>query len=65
MLMLCDVFIRGRGEIRAKDVAEMLVAWSERPEYDPHFAGPSTRAAIERLKAGADPIRRPWVRKGT
>jgi ADP-ribosylglycohydrolase len=55
MLMLCEVLIRGEGNITARDVAEMLVAWSGKPEYYPHFAGPSTRAAIDRLKAGADP----------
>lgn len=55
MLMLCDAFVAGDGEITARAVADMVVAWSALPEYFPHFAGPSTRRAIQALKDGADP----------
>ncbi|MCW5954865.1 MAG: ADP-ribosylglycohydrolase family protein, partial [Propionibacteriaceae bacterium] len=55
MLMLAERFIAGGGEITAEDVAQMVLTWSENPEYFPHFAGPSTRRAISALRAGADP----------
>lgn len=55
MIMLAEVFIAGAGSVTARAVADMLVAWSGKPEYYPHFAGPSTRRAITAIKAGEDP----------
>lgn len=55
MLMLARVLVRTKGQLSAEDMAAMLLEWSENPEYYPHFAGPSTRRAVEALRAGADP----------
>jgi ADP-ribosylglycohydrolase len=55
MMMLCEILIRDGGKVTARSVADMIIEWSGDARYFPHFAGPSTRAAIERLKAGADP----------
>lgn len=55
MLLLCEALIAGGGEISARAVADMIINWSKNPEYFPHFAGPSTRRAVEALLAGADP----------
>lgn len=55
MLMLAEAFILGGGKITARAVADMVLTWSQNPAYFPHFAGPSTRRAIEALRAGADP----------
>lgn len=57
MIMLAEAFIAGGGTITARAVADMLVEWSGKPEYFPHFAGPSTRRAIAAIKAGEDPER--------
>lgn len=54
MMMLAECFIRGDGSVTAQDVADMVLAWSENPDYFPHFAGPSTRRAVEALRKGAD-----------
>jgi len=55
MMMLAEAFVRRGGDVTARDVADMLIMWSGNPDYFPHFAGPSTRRAIEALKNGADP----------
>lgn len=55
MMMLAECFIAGDGSVTAREVAEMVLRWSENPDYFPHFAGPSTRRAIEALRNGADP----------
>lgn len=55
MLMLAEAFIAGGGAVTARSVADMVLAWSRNPDYFPHFAGPSTRRAIEALSRGADP----------
>lgn len=55
LLMLAERFIDGQGEISADTVAQMVLTWSENPDYFPHFAGPSTRRAIAALRDGADP----------
>lgn len=55
MLMLADLLARRSGKISPQDVADLLVEWSKNENYYPHFAGPTTRAAIERLAAGDDP----------
>ncbi|WP_182353537.1 ADP-ribosylglycohydrolase family protein [Flaviflexus huanghaiensis] len=55
MIMLAEAFVRGNGQVTSRDVADMLITWSRNPDYFPHFAGPSTRRAIEALENGADP----------
>lgn len=55
MIMLAEAFVAGGGTITARATADMLLAWSQKPEYYPHFAGPSTRRAIDALREGADP----------
>ncbi len=55
LIMLAEVFVRGKGKVTAEDVAEMLLTWSGNPDYFPHFAGPSTQRAIAALRDGADP----------
>lgn len=55
MIMLAQAFIDGKGVITPRAVADMVLAWSENSDYYPHFAGPSTRRAIEALRNGADP----------
>ncbi|MFV0428301.1 MAG: ADP-ribosylglycohydrolase family protein [Arachnia sp.] len=55
MLMLAEVFVRGNGEATPEAVAEMILEWSGKPEYYPHFAGPTTRKAIDRLREGVSP----------
>lgn len=55
MMLLCELLIRDGGKVTARSMADLLVEWSGDARYFPHFAGPSTRAAIEKLKAGADP----------
>lgn len=55
MLMLAELLTRKGSEITAHDVADLLIEWSKNENYFPHFAGPTTRAAIDKLKEGADP----------
>ncbi|QYG13160.1 ADP-ribosylglycohydrolase family protein [Microbacterium sp. PAMC22086] len=55
MLMLAQAFIDGNGDVTARAVADMVLTWSENTDYFPHFAGPSTRRAIDALRNGADP----------
>lgn len=55
MIMLAEALVRGKGEITPRDMADILLTWSEDPQYYPHFAGPSTRRAVEALRDGADP----------
>lgn len=55
MLMLAEVFAANDGEASPEAVAAMIIAWSAKPEYYPHFAGPTTRKAIDRLKEGQNP----------
>lgn len=55
MLMLAEAFVAGGGDITARAVADVILAWAQLPQYYPHFAGPSTRRAVDALRAGADP----------
>lgn len=55
MLMLAEVFAAGDGEATPEAVAQMIIEWSGNPDYYPHFAGPTTRKAIDRLKEGMSP----------
>lgn len=56
MIMLAELLVRTRGNITAQHMADLLIEWSGNENYYPHFAGPTTRAAIEKLAAGADPL---------
>ena len=55
MIMLTELLVRTGGKLTPQDMAGLLVEWSTNENYYPHFAGPTTRAAIEQLAAGADP----------
>ena len=56
MLALSDAYLDGGGlPLTAQRMARALLRWAENPEFYPRFVGPSTRAGIERLRAGADP----------
>ncbi|MFC4117822.1 ADP-ribosylglycohydrolase family protein [Nonomuraea zeae] len=55
MLLLAEAFIAHGGEVTPEIMADLLVGWSGNPDYFPRFAGPTTRRAIERLKAGDSP----------
>jgi ADP-ribosylglycohydrolase len=55
MVMLSEVFIAGGGAVTPEAVAAMILEWSTQEQYYPHFAGPTTRRAIDRLRQGEDP----------
>jgi ADP-ribosylglycohydrolase len=55
LLLIAEQYIAHDGEMTPEIMADVLLTWSEQPEYFPHFAGPSTRAAIERIRNGGDP----------
>lgn len=57
MMMLTDLLVREGEKLTPTHIADMLVTWSKNPAYFPHFAGPTTRAAIDRLAQGEDP----WI----
>ena len=65
MLMLAETFVR-LGRIDTHDVAETLLAWTERSELG-RFTGPSTKAALARIRQGEDPaiVGRGDVHNGT
>lgn len=49
--------IRSQGNFTPAHGAEALLRWAEKyPRYYPACAGPTTRAVIEELKAGKDPV---------
>lgn len=54
MLLICAKYV-ANGQIAAKDIVELLLEWSEDEEMFSRNAGPTTRAAILRLRAGEDP----------
>jgi ADP-ribosylglycohydrolase len=55
MLYLVDAYVEGQGELTPESVAAALLRWSENTQYFPRFAGPTTRASLERLRNGEDP----------
>jgi ADP-ribosylglycohydrolase len=55
MLHLVDAYLEGEGTLTPDSVAKALLRWSQSSQYFPRFAGPSTRAGIERLQNGEDP----------
>ena len=57
MIELCKAFLEaGTDRITVKHVVDALLRWAEDPEMFTRFAGPTTRQAIERLRAGEDPV---------
>jgi ADP-ribosylglycohydrolase len=56
MLHLVDAYLECEGILTPDSVATALLRWSENPQYFPRFVGPSTRAGIERLRNGDDPV---------
>lgn len=55
MLSLVDAYIEHSGRLSSAAVAAALLRWADNDEYFPRFAGPSTRASVERLRSGGDP----------
>lgn len=63
MLALLAAYVEGKGELTPALVAQHLLRWSEDQRYG-SMAGPSTQAALARLRAGADPAtsgRQGWL----
>lgn len=52
LLKMAKAVVTSGGNLTVKHVVEQLLIWSEEEEY--RFAGPTTKAAIERLKLGDD-----------
>lgn len=55
MLAMAEALIETRGALTVDAVARHLLRWAEDAEVFRRFAGPTTRAAIEELRRGADP----------
>lgn len=55
MIMLAQLLVAKDGKVTPQDMADLLVEWSKNENYYPHFAGPTTRAAIEQLASGKEP----------
>ena len=54
LLGLVEAYLREPQGLTARGVGQMLERWSA-TEYYPRFAGPSTKRAVEALRAGGDP----------
>jgi ADP-ribosylglycohydrolase len=54
MLLICAKYVQN-GRIAAGDIVDLLLKWSEDEDLFSRNAGPTTRAAILRLRAGEDP----------
>jgi len=54
MLALVQTYLDEPGELTAAGMGRMLLRWSE-TQYYPRFAGPSTKRAVEALRAGGNP----------
>jgi ADP-ribosylglycohydrolase len=55
VLKMAEAIIASRGRLEVHHVVEQLLKWAETEEF--RFAGPTTRAAIERLRMGEDPLK--------
>jgi ADP-ribosylglycohydrolase len=55
MLHLVDAYLESAGTLTPESMADVILQWSENAQYFPRFAGPSTRAGVERLRNGVDP----------
>jgi ADP-ribosylglycohydrolase len=56
MLYLVDAYVDGGGGIDTAGAARAILRWADNAEYFPRFAGPTTKASVERLRAGSDPL---------
>lgn len=55
MLAMAEILIEAKGRPSLADAARGLIGWADDPRGFGRFAGPTTKAAIDRLKAGEDP----------
>jgi len=55
MLAMADILIETRGQPTIEDAARGLIRWADDERGFGKFAGPSTQAAIDRIRAGEDP----------
>ena len=55
MLAMAEIVIESKGQPTLADAARGLIRWADDPRGFGRFAGPTTQAAILRLKAGEDP----------
>ncbi len=55
MLAMARIIIEAKGDPTIEDAARALIAWADDPRGFGKFAGPSTQAAIDRMRAGEDP----------
>jgi ADP-ribosylglycohydrolase len=55
MLCMAEIAIRAKGTPSLSDAIDGLLLWTEDVEMFTRFAGPTTRVAIEKLKAGTPP----------
>lgn len=57
MYEMARAIISSHGNLTPSHAANALISWSEKyPRYYPLCAGPTTRAVIEELKEGKDPV---------
>ncbi len=54
-LGLCRAYLENQGVMTVEAVVQTILRWSE-SEYFPRFAGPATKEAVRRLRAGEDPL---------
>ena len=57
--LLAQEIVKNQGIITPECAEKMLVKWSGIPKWFDHFAGPTTRAAIKRIKAKYEGIKLP------
>ena len=55
LLAMASAIIAAGGTPTIHDAAKALIAWADDPRGFGKFAGPSTQAAIDRMRAGEDP----------
>lgn len=55
MVAMAQALIDSNGSLTVAAVVKHLLRWADDPEAFRRFAGPTTRAAIEELRKGADP----------
>lgn len=55
LLAMAEALIESEGALTLEAVTRHLLRWAEDPEVFSRFAGPTSRAAIEELREGADP----------
>jgi ADP-ribosylglycohydrolase len=55
MLAMAEILVESKGRPTLRDAARGLIRWADDPRGFGRFAGPTTQAAIDRLRAGEDP----------